>query len=46
MVRVLKLGLQRLQGTALVEQLIRVAIQAWKRLLGVEVVVGLLRCFV
>ena len=46
MVRVLELGLERLQGTTVVEEVIWVAIQAWERLLGVEIVVWLLRCFV
>ena len=41
----LELGLQGLQGAAVIEELIGVAIQTRERLMGVKIVVGLLRGF-
>ena len=41
----LELGLQGLQGAAVIEEFIGVAIQTRERLMGVKIVVGLLRGF-
>ena len=41
----LELGLQGLQGATVIEELIGIAIQTRERLMGVEIVVGLLRGF-